>query len=115
MRAALLYLLFFVAAVLEVAGDAVVRRGLRGGGLLLIVLGFAMLGTYGIAVNLVPLDFARLLGAYVAIFAVTGVLVGRFVFRDMVPVSTWLGLSVIVLGGLIIQFGPTVAERFGRG
>jgi multidrug transporter EmrE-like cation transporter len=99
------WVVFLGAAVLEVGGDAVVRKGLRGSGLGVIVAGCAMLGLYGLVVNMVKWDFSKLLGVYVAIFAVTSILVGRFVFRETVPYSTWLGLMVIVCGALIIQFG----------
>jgi len=64
-----------------------------------------MLGLYGIVVNTVRWDFSRLLGVYVAVFAVVSVLTGAFVFRESVASSTWLGLGLIVLGGLVIQFG----------
>ena len=50
-------------------------------------------------------DFSRLLGAYVAAFAVVGVLAGRFWFGEAVPASTWVGLGLVVLGGLVIQAG----------
>jgi small multidrug resistance family-3 protein len=81
---------------------------MRGGGLAFMVLGFAMLGTYGVVVNTIPWDFSKLLGVYVAIFAVVSVLAGRFVFHESVPTTTWLGLGIIVLGGLVIQFGGTI-------
>jgi len=97
---------FVAAAALEVCGDALVRKGLRGSGALLVVLGVLVLRAYGVVVNLLPLDFSRLLGAYVGIFAVTSVLVGRFAFGDRVPVSTWAGLAVILAGSLIVQYGP---------
>lgn len=93
------------AAVLEVAGDALIRKGLRGGGVALIGLGFATLGTYGVVVNLLRIDFSKLLGAYVGVFAVVSVLIGRIVFQDAVPSSTWLGLAVILAGSVIIHFG----------
>ncbi len=99
------WLVFVVAALLEVGGDAVVRRGLRGRSALWIVLGCAILGLYGIVVNSVHWDFSRLLGVYVAFFAVVSVLLGRFFFCEHVPASTWCGLALIVLGGLVIQFG----------
>jgi drug/metabolite transporter superfamily protein YnfA len=95
-----------VAAVLEVGGDAVIRRGLRGGGLALVVTGAVVLGGYGVVVNLVPWEFSRLLGVYVGAFAAVSVLCGRFVFDESVPVSTWLGLLLVVAGGLVIQLGP---------
>jgi small multidrug resistance family-3 protein len=99
------WLTFLVAASLEVGGDAVIRKGLRGSGLALIAAGFVVLGCYGLVVNLVQWDFSRLLGVYVGVFATLSVLCGRFVFRESVPVSTWLGLAIIVAGGLVIQFG----------
>jgi drug/metabolite transporter superfamily protein YnfA len=93
------------AAVLEVAGDALIRRGLRGGGLALVALGFAVLGTYGLVVNVLKVDFSRLLGAYVGVFAIVSVLTGWLVFRESVPRSTWLGLAVILAGSAIIHLG----------
>jgi small multidrug resistance family-3 protein len=64
-----------------------------------------MLAIYGLVVNLVRWDFSRLLGAYVAVFALASVLAGRFWFREAVPPSTWIGLGMILLGGLVIQVG----------
>jgi len=98
-------LIMIAAATLEVGGDALCRRGLRGGGLALVMLGFVVLGSYGIVVNLINMDFGRLLGTYVGIFACISVLAGRWVFGDRVPVSTWVGLGVVLAGSLIIQFG----------
>ena len=102
---AIAWLIFVAAAVLEVAGDAVIRRGLRASGLALIAAGCVMLGCYGLVVNIVKWDFSRLLGVYVAFFAVVSVLCGRFAFGETVPASTWVGLAIIVAGGLVIQFG----------
>jgi small multidrug resistance family-3 protein len=93
------------AAALEVGGDALIRRGMRGSGLALVAAGFVVLESYGVVVNLLDQDFSRLLGAYVGVFAVVSVLVGRFVFGDAVPGSTWLGLAVILAGSAIVQLG----------
>jgi drug/metabolite transporter superfamily protein YnfA len=101
----LAWIVFFAAAILEVGGDAVIRRGLRGGIVWFIVLGFVTLGCYGVVVNTVKWDFSRLLGVYVAVFAVVSVLTGRFVFKETVPPSTWIGLAIIVVGGAVIQAG----------
>ena len=46
-----------------------------------------------------------MLGVYIAVFAVVSVLFGRFVFQESVPLSTWLGLGIICLGGVVVQFG----------
>jgi drug/metabolite transporter superfamily protein YnfA len=97
---------FVCAAALEVGGDALIRRGLRGGGGALIVLGFVVLGAYGVVVNLLDLDFSRLLGAYIGIFAVVSVVVGRVVFKDQVPAATWIGLAIVLAGSLVIHLGP---------
>jgi multidrug transporter EmrE-like cation transporter len=110
MRTALIYLFLLAAAVLEVGGDAVTRKGLRGSGLALIALGFLMVGVYSVVVNLAPWDFSKLLGVYVTIFATVAVLIGRFFFRDVVPASTWAGLAIIIAGGLVIQFGQSVTR-----
>ena len=99
------WLIFIAAALLEVGGDATVRRGLRGKSLFFIVAGMLMLGVYGVVVNTVKWDFSKLLGVYVAFFATVSVLAGRIVFKEAVPASTWLGLALIVAGGLVIQFG----------
>jgi len=99
-----------MAAVLEVLGDALIRKGLRGSGAWLVVGGLVVLGSYGVVVNLVPLDFSRLLGAYVGFFAVVSVLCGRFVFADRVPLSTWIGLGVVLTGSVIIQLGSAAGR-----
>jgi drug/metabolite transporter superfamily protein YnfA len=104
----LAWLIFFGAAILEVGGDAVIRKGLRESGLLIIVIGCIMLGCYGLVVNMVRWDFSKLLGVYVAVFALMSILFGRFVFQEKVPTATWIGLIVLILGGTIIQFGNKI-------
>ena len=106
---AAVFALLVAAAALEVLGDALIRRGLRGGGVLLGLLGFVVLGSYGVVVNLAGLDFSRALGVYVGVFAVVSVLAGRFAFGDAVPASTWVGLGVILCGSLLIQLGRGAA------
>jgi drug/metabolite transporter superfamily protein YnfA len=101
----LAWFIFIAAAILEVGGDAVIRKGLRGGVIWYILFGFLMLGFYGVVVNTVKWDFSRLLGVYVAVFAVVSVLAGRFLFKEAIPVTTWVGLAIIVVGGAVIQTG----------
>jgi drug/metabolite transporter superfamily protein YnfA len=100
------WILFLIGALLEVGGDAVIRMGLRGGGIILILIGFAVLGSYGLIVNTVEWDFSKIFGVYVCVFALVSVLFGKFAFRENIPGATWFGLGVILAGGLIIQFGP---------
>jgi hypothetical protein len=65
-------LVLFCAAMLEAAGDAVVRSGLRATTMVtriaLFGLGGAILLSYGYVVNAPPWDFGRLLGTYVVFF-----------------------------------------------
>jgi len=99
------WLIFIGASLLEVGGDAVIRKGLRGGRALVIVAGSLMLAGYGLLVNAVSWNFSKLLGVYIAFFATASILCGRFLFRENVPTSMWLGLTFIIVGGLLIQFG----------
>jgi len=104
-RLVLNLLVMGLAATFEVGGDALIRKGLRGSGASLVVAGFLVLGAYGIAVNLLDIDFSKLLGAYVGLFALVSVGAGRYIFGDTVPLSTWVGLAVILAGSLIIHVG----------
>ena len=99
------WLIFIAAAILEVAGDAVIRKGLRGSIVWFTVFGFLMLGCYGMVVNTVKWDFSKLLGVYAAVFAEVSILAGRVLFKETIPITTWLGLGIIVVGGAVIQTG----------
>jgi small multidrug resistance family-3 protein len=102
------WLVFVGSALLEVGGDAVVRKGLHGANVIIILVGGVMLAAYGLLVNTVHWDFSKLLGVYVAVFAIVSIMAGKFVFGESVPLATWLGLLIIVAGGLVIQFGQYV-------
>lgn len=110
MQAVGAYAFLIAAAVLEVVGDAVIRKGMRGSGVALIAVGFVLLGTYGVVVNLVSWDFSRMLGVYVGVFATAAVLFGAIFFHESVPPSTWVGLAIIIAGGLVIQLGPALSR-----
>ena len=78
-------LVSIAAVVLQVGGDALIRKGLRGVGLALIVAEFVALGGHGLVVNMVRWDFSRLLGVYVAVFAVISVLAVRVALNKTCP------------------------------
>jgi small multidrug resistance family-3 protein len=99
------WFVFAAAALLEVGGDAVIRRGMRSRSAIWLLLGAAVLAIYGMFVNSIKWDFSKLLGVYVGFFATASILIGRSVFREQIPASTWCGLALIILGGLVIQFG----------
>jgi small multidrug resistance family-3 protein len=98
-------LVMLLAAAFEVGGDALIRAGLRGRGWILCTTGAATLALYGIVVNLLPMDFSKLLGTYVALFALVSVLFGKIVFREAIPNATWIGLGVILCGSAVVQLG----------
>ena len=79
------WFVFAGAALLEVCGDAVIRRGLRGHKFLLVLTGFLMLGCYGLLVNMVKWDFSKLIGTYIGFFALVSVLFGKFVLTGKCP------------------------------
>jgi small multidrug resistance family-3 protein len=96
---------FALAAIFEVGGDAVVRMGIKSNNIVLMLLGAGTLGGYGLIVNSVDWNFAKIFGVYVGVFALVAVLFGKFVFREQIPLSTWIGLVIIIVGGMVIQFG----------
>jgi drug/metabolite transporter superfamily protein YnfA len=94
-----------LAAAFEVGGDALIRKGITGGGLFFVVLGFVVLGSYGVLVNLSGLDFTRMIGAYIGWFTLVSMLFGRFFFGDRGSTATWVGVSLVLVGSLVIQLG----------
>ena len=105
MKSLLTWIVLVGAGLLEVGGDALIRKGLRGSAIGFIAGGFIILGAYGLVINTVKWDFSRLLGIYVAVFAVISILFGRYFFQESISAATWVGMAIIVIGGLVIQFG----------
>ena len=103
-----IWIALICAAILEVGGDASIRSGLRGKSLITLLAGCLLLSFYGIVVNLMKWDFSKIFGIYVAFFAITSILFGKYYFKETIPASTWIGLFVIVCGALIIQLGSKV-------
>jgi drug/metabolite transporter superfamily protein YnfA len=104
----LVLLILFVAAGLEVGGDALVRKGLQSRGLVqqveFILLGGLTLLGYGVLVNLPAWDFGKLLGIYVSLFFVVAQLVNYFGFGQLPSISIWVGGALILTGGMVITF-----------
>src|SRR5260370_218301 len=98
-------LIFLFAAVFEVFGDAVIQSGYKEKRIWLGVIGFLVLGTYGVILNLVNKSestwtLSKMLGIYVVFFA--SVSVARDSLLDYfkpesvprAPLTSWLGLLV---------------------
>jgi small multidrug resistance family-3 protein len=97
-----------LAACLEVFGDACFQSGLyRSSGATRIgwfIAGVALLGFYGLFVNLPQWDFGRLLGVYVAMFFVVAQVVAKLRFGQTPTLPVLVGGALIVGGGLLITF-----------
>jgi drug/metabolite transporter superfamily protein YnfA len=90
-----------VAAVLEIGGDALVRRGLESRAWM-FALGAASLVIYGVVVNRGGLDFGRLMGVYIAVFFVISQIVTMIIYRELPALRTIVVGIFIVVGGLTI-------------
>jgi drug/metabolite transporter superfamily protein YnfA len=97
-------LVLLLAAVFEVGGDALIRAGMRGKALFLIALGFVILGSYGLTLNQLEIDFSKLLGVYVGVFALVSILFGRYLFHETIPFGVWAGVGIILVGSAVIQW-----------
>lgn len=95
-----------VATMLEASGDAVVRMGLAlhtwPVRCLIFLGGAALLFGYGLALNLAPTEFGRVVGLYVAILFIVWQIVNFIAFRTAPDFITLVGGSLIVAGGCIV-------------
>ena len=109
MKLPLTLLMLTLAAALEVGGDALIRRGLWSAEpllarLALILGGGVVLAIYGIAVNLPPWDFGRLLGVYVVLFFIIAQVVNWLVFATPPSTPILVGGALSLAGGLVMTF-----------
>ncbi|HEV3199819.1 MAG TPA: hypothetical protein VGZ73_18070 [Bryobacteraceae bacterium] len=96
----------FTAALLEVGGDALVRKGLHAPAILragFLLAGAMALFAYGCVVNTPPWDFGRLLGVYVTFVFVVAQIVSWLAFGQVPTARLVLGGACIVIGGLIVS------------
>lgn len=110
--------ILLAAAVLEVAGDTIVREGLLRWSAgwkivapLILVFGVAVLGAYGVYLNTSPIakDLDTLFGIYVVFFAVVGVLAGS-IRHCRVDLWSWGGVLLIVAGGVLVYHGAKLRD-----
>lgn len=111
--AALLVLL--IAAHLEISGDVKIGQGFAAQSASAVILGWVFLGLYGVFVNGYNLltkgmNFSKMLGVYIAVFALVNLLLGWRRAPAEVSASTIAGTAAIVCGGLIIQFGGPIGR-----
>ena len=97
-----------VATILEVSGDAIIRMCIYNHtGLARI--GFALVGTilllgYGIFLNLAPVEFAQVVGLYIATLFIVWQVITYIAFKSVPSIPILVGGTLIVAGGLIVSF-----------
>jgi hypothetical protein len=100
------FLFVLMATILEATGDAMIRialsqsqAGIRIG---LFVVGGAALTLYGTSLNLAPVEFAQVVGIYIAALFVVFQITNYLFFRVVPTVPVMVGGGLVVAGGLIV-------------
>ena len=97
-----------IATTLEVTGDAVIRMAIYNhAGVTRIgfmLAGAALLLGYGLALNLAPVEFGRVVGLYIATLFVVWQLINLIVFGTLPSLPILVGGALVIAGGLIITF-----------
>jgi small multidrug resistance family-3 protein len=103
-----MYMLAFLvmAALLEIGGDAAIRDGLTRPAWTTVLLGIALLATYGFVVNTNrTIDFGRLRGLYIVVFFLTSQVIAAVVFGERPPPALLIGGALVTAGGVVILLG----------
>jgi multidrug transporter EmrE-like cation transporter len=98
-----IWIILWIAACLEVEGDALVRWGLKSKRILDLVLGGLVLFIYAVFVNTPDWDFSQLLGIYIVLFFIVSHLTGYFIFGERVTLGRWIGGLLITAGGVCMM------------
>lgn len=109
------WVFLLIATTLEVSGDALVRKGIYDhAGLArmgLMLGGAGLLFGYGFALNLAPVEFARVVGLYIATLFVVWQIITFIAFRALPNAPILIGGALIIAGGLIITFWKSPGLR----
>ena len=97
-----------IATILEVSGDALVRKGIYNytglARIALMATGAALLFGYGFSLNLAPLEFGQVVGLYIATLFVIWQVINFVAFRTLPSLPSVVGGALIIAGGLLITF-----------
>jgi FtsH-binding integral membrane protein len=103
-----IYFLLFLAALLEVWGDAYFQSAVHHSSgvarATYSIAGVVILSLYGLTVNLPAWNFGRLLGVYVVFFFIAAQIVARLKFREPIALPTVIGALLFAAGGAVITF-----------
>jgi small multidrug resistance family-3 protein len=97
-----------IATLLEVSGDAIIRTsiynhtGIARIGFLLV--GALLLLGYGFFLNLAPVEFAQVVGLYIATLFIVWQVINYIAFKTLPTLPVLVGGIFVVAGGLIITF-----------
>jgi hypothetical protein len=99
------------AALLEAGGDALLRKALLDSAgparIALFAVGAVVLFSYGIFVNLAPLEFGQVIGLYITTLFVVWQLINFVFFHRPPTLPILVGGVLIGAGGLIVSFWKT--------
>ena len=102
------FALLFLAALLEVSGDAffqsAVHRGSGASRWASMAAGALSLSFYGLVVNLPRWNFGKLLGIYVVLFFLIAQVIARVKFHEPTSLPVVVGGILITSGGLVLTF-----------
>lgn len=97
-----------VATVLEVSGDALIRKTIYEytgpARIAFALLGMLLLFGYGFFLNLAPVEFGQVVGLYIATLFVVWQVINYITFKTMPTMPMMVGGALVVIGGLIITF-----------
>jgi len=101
-------LFLLVATILEVTGDALIRKTIYEYSgttrVLFALLGMLLLFGYGFFLNLAPVEFGEVVGLYIATLFVVWQVINYLTFKTLPTVPVLVGGALVVAGGLIITF-----------
>lgn len=101
-----IFLFVLMATVFEAVGDAIVRSALSQGNararVVLFLLGSICLTLYGTSLNLAPVEFAQVVGFYIAMLFITFQITNYAFFGVIPTVPVFAGGTLVIAGGLII-------------
>jgi small multidrug resistance family-3 protein len=102
-----IFFFVLIATVFEAVGDATLRMALHHSSLSsrigLFVTGGILLTLYGTMLNLAPIEFAAVTGAYVAVLFVVFQITNYIFFRTAPAPAILVGGTLIVAGGLVVS------------